>query len=167
LPIHSFQTLLADLATIAQNTIVTPITPKYPLIMVTRPTPTQHKAFQLLAQFVASSAASPRSIGKAIQQLARSISEAGASESAPRAASSDCCRARKSSCSARLGDDLTARARCIMAITAVCRPIAAAVRASIGRNGLQVVGYFKDRACRQKQNKLGARRKLHRGSRKK
>ncbi len=48
LPIHSFQTLLADLATIAQNTIVTAITPKYPITMVTRPTPTQHKAFQLL-----------------------------------------------------------------------------------------------------------------------
>ena len=48
LPIHSFQTLLADLATIAQNTIVTAITPRYPLTMVTRPTPTQHKAFQLL-----------------------------------------------------------------------------------------------------------------------
>jgi Transposase DDE domain len=48
LPIHSFQTLLADLATIAQNTIVTAITPKYPLTMVTRPTPTQYKAFQLL-----------------------------------------------------------------------------------------------------------------------
>ena len=62
----------------------------------------------------------------------------------------------------------TARAPCIMAITAVCRPIAAVVRASIGRNGsLQVVGYFKGRACRQKQNKPGARRKLNRGSRKK
>jgi transposase len=48
LPVHSFQTLLADLATIAQNTIVTAITPNYPLTMVTRQTPTQHKAFQLL-----------------------------------------------------------------------------------------------------------------------
>jgi DDE family transposase len=48
LPVHSFQTLLADLATIAQNTIVTAITPRYPLTMVTRQTPTQHKAFQLL-----------------------------------------------------------------------------------------------------------------------
>ena len=48
LPVHSFQTLLADIATIAQNTIVTAITPKYPLTMVTRPTPTQHKAFHLL-----------------------------------------------------------------------------------------------------------------------
>ena len=48
LPVHSFQTLLADLSTIAQNTIVTAITPNYPLTMVTRPTPTQQKAFQLL-----------------------------------------------------------------------------------------------------------------------
>jgi hypothetical protein len=48
LPIHSFQTLLADLATIAQNTILTAITPNYPLTMLTRPTPIQHKAFQLL-----------------------------------------------------------------------------------------------------------------------
>jgi len=48
LPVHSFQTLLADLATIAQNTIVTAITPNYPLTMITRQTPTQHKAFQLL-----------------------------------------------------------------------------------------------------------------------
>jgi DDE family transposase len=48
LPVHSFQTLLADLSTIAQNTIVTAITPNYPLTMVTRPTPTQQRAFQLL-----------------------------------------------------------------------------------------------------------------------
>jgi hypothetical protein len=48
LPVHSFQTLLADLATIAQNTIVTAITPNYPLTIVTKPTAVQHKAFQLL-----------------------------------------------------------------------------------------------------------------------
>src|SRR5512133_958 len=48
LPVHSFQTLLADLATIAQNTILTAIAPNYPLTMVTRPTPIQHKAFLLL-----------------------------------------------------------------------------------------------------------------------
>lgn len=48
LPVHSFQTLLADLATIAQNTILTAITPNHPLTMVTRPTTIQHKAFQLL-----------------------------------------------------------------------------------------------------------------------
>jgi hypothetical protein len=48
LPVHSFQTLLADLATIARNTITTAITPNHPLTVVTRPTATQHKAFQLL-----------------------------------------------------------------------------------------------------------------------
>jgi hypothetical protein len=48
LPVHSFQTLLADLATVARNTITTAITPSHPLTIVTRPTTTQHKAFQLL-----------------------------------------------------------------------------------------------------------------------
>ena len=48
LPVHSFQSLLADLATVARNTITTAITPNYPLTIVTRPTTIQHKAFQLL-----------------------------------------------------------------------------------------------------------------------
>ncbi len=48
LPVHSFQTLLADLATIARNAITTAITPNHPLTVVTRPTATQHKALQLL-----------------------------------------------------------------------------------------------------------------------
>jgi len=48
LPVHSFQTLLADLATLARNTVVTAITPGYPLTIVTRPTPVQQKAFELL-----------------------------------------------------------------------------------------------------------------------
>ena len=48
LPVHSFQSLLADLATVARNTITTAITPNYPLTIVTRPTNIQHKAFQLL-----------------------------------------------------------------------------------------------------------------------
>jgi hypothetical protein len=48
LPVHSFQSLLADLATLARNTIVTAITPDYPLSVLTRPTPVQHKAFELL-----------------------------------------------------------------------------------------------------------------------
>jgi hypothetical protein len=48
LPVHSFQTLLADLATVARNTITTAITPNYPLTVVTRPTTIQQKAFQLL-----------------------------------------------------------------------------------------------------------------------
>jgi Transposase DDE domain len=48
LPVHSFQSLLTDLATVARNTITTAITPNYPLTVVTRPTAIQHKAFQLL-----------------------------------------------------------------------------------------------------------------------
>ena len=45
---HSFRSLLADLATLARNTIITAITPHYPLTVLTRPTPVQHKAFDLL-----------------------------------------------------------------------------------------------------------------------
>jgi hypothetical protein len=48
LPVHSFRTLLADPATLARNTIVTAINPLYPLTVVTRPTPVQQKAFDLL-----------------------------------------------------------------------------------------------------------------------
>jgi transposase len=48
LPVHSFRSLLADLATLARNTIITAITPLYPLIVLTRPTPVQQKAFDLL-----------------------------------------------------------------------------------------------------------------------
>jgi hypothetical protein len=46
--VHSFHTLLGDLATMARNTITTAITPLYPLTVVTRPTPVQRKAFDLL-----------------------------------------------------------------------------------------------------------------------
>jgi len=48
LPVHSFRSLLADLATVARNMIVTAINPLYPLTVVTRPTPVQQKAFDLL-----------------------------------------------------------------------------------------------------------------------
>jgi transposase len=48
LPVHSFQTLLADLATVARNTIITAIAPGYPLTVITRLTPIQQKAFDLL-----------------------------------------------------------------------------------------------------------------------
>jgi hypothetical protein len=47
-PVHSFRSLLADLATLARNTITTAITPDYPLTVVTRPTAIQQKAFDLL-----------------------------------------------------------------------------------------------------------------------
>jgi transposase len=49
LPVHSFPSLLADLATLARNTITTAIAPLYPLTVLTRPTPIQQKAFELLA----------------------------------------------------------------------------------------------------------------------
>ena len=47
-PVHSFRSLLADLATVGRNTVVTAITPLYPITVVTRPTPLQQKAFDLL-----------------------------------------------------------------------------------------------------------------------
>jgi transposase len=48
LPVHSFQTLLADLATLARNTIVVAITPDHPLTVLTQPTPVQRRAFELI-----------------------------------------------------------------------------------------------------------------------
>jgi len=47
-PVHSFQTLLADLATLARNTVVTASAPDRPFTILTRPTPIQQKAFDLL-----------------------------------------------------------------------------------------------------------------------
>ena len=47
-PVHSFQTLLADLATLARNTVLTPSAPDRPFTILTRPTPIQQKAFDLL-----------------------------------------------------------------------------------------------------------------------
>jgi len=49
LPVHSFRTLLADLATLARNTITTAIAPLYPLTVLTRPTAVQRKALDLLS----------------------------------------------------------------------------------------------------------------------
>ena len=48
-PVHSFRSLLADLATLCRNTIVTAIAPDRPFTVLTRPTPVQQKAFDLLA----------------------------------------------------------------------------------------------------------------------
>jgi hypothetical protein len=48
LPVHSFRSLLAALATLARNTITTAITPNHPLTVATRPTSIQQKAFDLL-----------------------------------------------------------------------------------------------------------------------
>ncbi len=48
LAVHSFQSVLADLATLARNTIVTAIAPNRPFTVMTPPTPIQQKAFDLL-----------------------------------------------------------------------------------------------------------------------
>src|SRR6516164_71178 len=48
LPVHSFRTLLADLATLTRNTLVTAIAPRQPFTRTARPTPLQQKAHDLL-----------------------------------------------------------------------------------------------------------------------
>jgi hypothetical protein len=48
LPLHSFRTLLQDLATLAYNVTHTTLNPQAKIVLTTRPTPLQHKAFSLL-----------------------------------------------------------------------------------------------------------------------
>jgi hypothetical protein len=48
LPVHSFRTLLDDLATLTRNTLVTAIAPEQPFTLTARPTPLQQKARDLL-----------------------------------------------------------------------------------------------------------------------
>jgi hypothetical protein len=48
LPLHSFRTPLQDLATLAYNVTRTQIDPEAKIILTTRPTPLQAKAFALL-----------------------------------------------------------------------------------------------------------------------
>ena len=48
LPLHSFRTLLQDLGTLAYNVTHTQLNPKAKIILTTRPTPLQSKAFTLL-----------------------------------------------------------------------------------------------------------------------
>jgi hypothetical protein len=48
LPVHSFRTLLDDLATLTYNVCHTPLNPDARIVMSTRPTPVQEKAFRLL-----------------------------------------------------------------------------------------------------------------------
>jgi len=48
LPLHSFRTLLQDLGTLAYNVTHTHLNPKAKIILTTRPTPLQAKAFALL-----------------------------------------------------------------------------------------------------------------------
>jgi len=49
IPLHSFRTLLKDLATLAYNITHTQLNPEVKIILTTRPTPLQAKAFELLA----------------------------------------------------------------------------------------------------------------------
>ena len=46
--VHSFRTLLQDLGTLTYNITYTALNPKAKIILTTRPTPLQHKAFNLL-----------------------------------------------------------------------------------------------------------------------
>lgn len=48
LPVHSFRTLLADLATLTRNTLVTAIDPERPFTLTARPTALQQRALDLL-----------------------------------------------------------------------------------------------------------------------
>ena len=48
LPVHSFQTLLADLATVAKNQVVPRLPGAQPFTVITRPTALQSEAFRLL-----------------------------------------------------------------------------------------------------------------------
>src|SRR6516164_716625 len=48
LPVHSFRSLLADLATLTRNTLVTAIDPEGAFTLTARPTPLQQKAHHLL-----------------------------------------------------------------------------------------------------------------------
>src|ERR1700730_8706458 len=48
LPVHSFRTLLNDLATLTRNTLVTAIAPEQPFTLIARPTPVQQRARDLL-----------------------------------------------------------------------------------------------------------------------
>lgn len=48
LPVHSFRTLLQDLGTLTYNVTYTALNPKAKIILTTRPTPLQEKAFSLL-----------------------------------------------------------------------------------------------------------------------
>jgi hypothetical protein len=49
LPVHSWHSLIADLATLARNTVTTAVAPDNPFTLVTRSTPIQQKALDLLS----------------------------------------------------------------------------------------------------------------------
>ena len=48
LPVHSFRSLINDLATLCRNKVSLPSNPKYRFELPTKPTPVQARAFELL-----------------------------------------------------------------------------------------------------------------------
>ncbi len=48
LPVHSFNSLLPDLATLTRNKVITAITPTYPLTVLAKPTAIPQRTFYLL-----------------------------------------------------------------------------------------------------------------------
>ncbi len=60
MPVHSFQSLIADLGTLCLNTLITATSPDYPITIATRPTLIQAKAFELLGVPTPPPAASDR-----------------------------------------------------------------------------------------------------------
>ncbi|MFC7476226.1 hypothetical protein ACFQS7_17800 [Dankookia sp. GCM10030260] len=48
LPAHSWHSLIADLATLVRNIVTAALAPENRITLLTRPTPIQHKALQLL-----------------------------------------------------------------------------------------------------------------------
>jgi hypothetical protein len=52
LPVHSFRSLLADLATVTRNTMAMASTPKETFVLYPKFTPVQDRAFELLGKNV-------------------------------------------------------------------------------------------------------------------
>ena len=58
---HSFHSLLADLAMLTRNSVVTALAPDHPFTLTTRPTPIQQKTFDLLGVAVTCTSNRPTS----------------------------------------------------------------------------------------------------------
>ena len=71
LPVHSFRSLLADLATLARNTVTTAITPNYPITVLTRPTQFSARRSHFSASHVASHDASQSQLLSFVQGVPR------------------------------------------------------------------------------------------------
>ena len=83
LPVHSFQSLLADLATVARNTVTTAITPNYPLASSPGQPPSSTRRSNSSASVVASSSGLARRIVPPIQGLRGADSKRGKTVGSP------------------------------------------------------------------------------------